>query len=98
VRSRHAATRCDRGRSQPTTWAHSGSPENGKKTPPNRNIGVMIPVKRMLNCSMLLVTAVYAIPRTANVSAPIAKTGGSRSAHGDSTSPKQAITIRKTTP
>ncbi len=53
-----AATRCESGRHQPTTWAHPGSSSKGKKTPPNRNIGVMIPVKRMLKCSMFVTIAV----------------------------------------
>ena len=35
------------------TWAQVGRSSNGKKIPPNRNIGVRMPVKKMLKCSML---------------------------------------------
>ncbi len=46
------------GRHQPITCAHSGSAVNGKKMPPNRNMGVITPVQKMLKCSMFEVNEV----------------------------------------
>ena len=34
------------------TCAQSGRPVNGKKMPENRNMGVRMPVQKMLKCSM----------------------------------------------